>query len=490
MRFVSPLSINWHSKRASFGLLALAFSIRLYGIDIPVASWRQADTAAMARNFHENQNALAFPEIDWGGRTGFVEAEFPAFPFTVSLIYGIGGFAERYGRLLSAFTWTLSIALLYLLVSRTVDKNTALWASLYHGILPLTLFFGRAFMIESTLIACLIASVYYFSRWLDTERWPHFFAAILFTTATILLKLPSLYIGLPLLYLAWLKFGRRTLFEPAMWCFAVLVLAPPLVWYSHAHSLFTEYGSTFGIWDYGSGKWGNWNLVFSVDYWNQILFKSLAHKHFALFGFPVFVLGFFLRRRTARERVFDVWFLALLVYLLVVGQGNFVHEYYQLPVMLPAVVFAGKAHARLMAFSPVPTSASLALATCFIGASVVSLSRHGSELRDEIVARQQLSATSKILANETAADDLVLFVQSDHDPSLLYACDRKGWVAMPAELTDEFLEEKVRRGMKFLFATHENLEAVADRTQTLNDLGFYLERVSGEDDYALLKVDR
>ena len=490
VRAENLFSFNWHSKRSLFGLLVLAFAIRLFGIDTPVAHWRQADSATMARHFHENGYALAFPQIDWGGPTGYVESEFPAYPFAVALIYRSIGFSERYGRLLSALMWILSLVFLYLLVSRLVDKNTALWAALYHGILPLNLYFGRAFMPEATLIACLVASVYFFSRWLVNESWLHFFSVCFFTSAAILLKLPSLYIGLPLLYLAWLKFGRRTLLKPEIWGFAVLVLVPPLIWYFHAHRIFAQYGTTFGIWDYGSGKWGNWSLVFSLDYWVQIVFQSMAHKHFALFGFPVFVFGLFLRRRTASERVFDVWLVAMLVYLIIAGRGNFVHEYYQLPLMLPAVVFAGKVHARFMTSPPYRTPASLALTACFIGAALVSLVRHNSELEDENRAAAELRETSTLLAAETDENDLILFLQPSHDPSLLYACDRRGWLAMPSELDEAFLLDKVRRGATYVFGTHESVEAMLAGFPQTAELGFYLEPSGSDENHILLKVDR
>ena len=39
-------------------------------------SWRQADTAAMARNYYENGHNFFYPQIDWGGNSaGFVETD-------------------------------------------------------------------------------------------------------------------------------------------------------------------------------------------------------------------------------------------------------------------------------------------------------------------------------------------------------------------------------------------------------------------------------
>ena len=58
-----------------FGLLC-----RLYNLTAPFLdyhSWRQTDTAAIARNFYYNGFNILYPQIDWGGAgPGYVESEF------------------------------------------------------------------------------------------------------------------------------------------------------------------------------------------------------------------------------------------------------------------------------------------------------------------------------------------------------------------------------------------------------------------------------
>ena len=50
----------------------VAGSLRLVNLTAPVLghhSWRQADTAAMARNFVEERFNILYPAIDWRGAT-------------------------------------------------------------------------------------------------------------------------------------------------------------------------------------------------------------------------------------------------------------------------------------------------------------------------------------------------------------------------------------------------------------------------------------
>ena len=78
-------------KRWIWAIVLLAIGVRLYHISFPVAgwhSWRQADTAAIARNLYQNGFNLLYPQIDWGGNSpGYVESEFQLYPFLVALLY-------------------------------------------------------------------------------------------------------------------------------------------------------------------------------------------------------------------------------------------------------------------------------------------------------------------------------------------------------------------------------------------------------------------
>jgi hypothetical protein len=116
--------------------------------------------------------------------------------------------------------------------------------------------------------------------------------------------------------------GAALVRRPALWLFLVLVLAPVALWYAHAHALYREGGVTFGIWEYGSDKWGNWRLVASGDFWNGVLLRSLAERHLTWAGVPLALAGLFLPRVGRRGGLVDWWLVALGVYLVVVARGT------------------------------------------------------------------------------------------------------------------------------------------------------------------------
>jgi 4-amino-4-deoxy-L-arabinose transferase-like glycosyltransferase len=446
-------------KDAIFFLLALAFALRIYNIDSPIIghhAWRQADTAAMARNFYENGYKLLYPQIDWGGdSSGYVETEFPIYPFIVALFYKFFGVFELYGRLLSVIFSLVALYFLYLLARKYTDENTALWSCFFFTILPLNVYFSRAFMPESALIMSSILGVYFFSQWLALGKWRYFILSLSFITLACLLKIPTLYLGLPIFYLAWLKFGRKILTQWSLWVYALSVFICVGAWYYHAHQIFLQYGHTFGIWGYGTDKWGNWNMLITLKFWNKILFQHLAEKHITWPGFPVFLIGLLMKRQTKREKIFDLWLIAVVIYFIIVAKGNYVHDYYQLPFMIPAVVYIGKVYARY--FRPtilLRNKASLMLAISLLGILSCGTYRYYSLMKKEDIRFSDKFELSKYVKHYTKKNSLIIAIDKG-DPTLLYLSDRKGWRAHPEQINNSFLDKKIQRGAKYVVGTYE-----------------------------------
>ena len=116
MAAAAPASASKPATTLPLGLpLLVGASLRLIQIQAPILgihSWRQADTAAMARNFAEQGMNLLLPQIDWGGAgSGVVEAEFPLYPYAVALLYRLFGVQEWLARGLSVLCSLLTIVL-------------------------------------------------------------------------------------------------------------------------------------------------------------------------------------------------------------------------------------------------------------------------------------------------------------------------------------------------------------------------------------------
>jgi 4-amino-4-deoxy-L-arabinose transferase-like glycosyltransferase len=445
-------------------ILLIALVVRLYHIDFPVGgfqAWRQADTAAMARNFYENGFNFLYPQIDWGGNTpGYVETEFPAYSFLVALLYSIFGQSDVWGRLLSVLFALATIYFLFRLVTIISGEKVALWTASIYAILPLNVFYTRAFMPESAMLMCSVLGVYYFVQWLDTGKKRYWLGSLVFISLAALLKIPTLYLGLPLFFLAWQRYRLGILRNPRLWAFCMLVLGFVALWYYHAHHIYIQSGLSFGIWFFGEDKWGIGSPLLTFKFYNDVFFKSIAERHLTYAGFIPFVIGLFLPRTSERERLFDWWLVALLVFFAVVTVGNQVHEYYQLPFVIPAVVYVAKtfhyffSSGKLVEYWSRKRGMVIALSLCLIAFPILSFLRVQNFMKGERLD-SSLFKLAAAVKTSTSPGDLVIAVDRG-DPLLLYQSARKGWHSWPCGLNHESVLARARLGAKYLIADKQS----------------------------------
>lgn len=438
-------------RTAIFWLLLAVLGVRLFHLDSPIigyTAWRQADTAAVARNFHENGHDLLRPQIDWGGAgSGYVEMEFPFYSYLVAQAYRLTGVREWWGRLLSALCWTALVAAMHELAAAVAGRRVALWTALFTGFLPLNIFYGRAFMPEAMFLAGLAGSLVFFHRWLERGSWWWLLLSWLGATLACLLKIPNLYIGLPLAYLAFREHGWSFLRKPAILLFAAGLLTVVGLWYRHAFALGQESGNSFGIFYYGVDKWGQWGLLGTWNYWNSILFRSLAERHLTWPGLALVLAGFLFHRRGRNLGVFGAWLVAIFVYLLVVQGGNLAHEYYQLALALPLTFVMALGVDRLLDQGRTGRVAAglLVLSVALLG--VVRLNEYFL-VREDPAASCDL-ALARHISTHTAPHELGVFLNQGN-PVVLYLAHRMGWSAGPEPLSRSLVVARAEQGASFL----------------------------------------
>lgn len=428
-------------------ILILAAVLRWVQIDSPPVgrhAWRQSDTASVARNFHRHDSRLLYPQIDWEV-PGYVEMEFPIYPWTASRLYGLFGESEALARALSVLGSLVTIVLLCLLVARILNRRTALWSALLYAILPANLFFGRAIMPESWMLAAGVGGLYGFVRWIDTGSRLAYWLALIATTLACLLKPTSLFLGLPLLWLAWQKWGTRSFAQLRLWLFAFLVSAALVLWYGHAYRLGQEYGASFHVLTAaGADKWGTWSLLVDPSFYHRVFVGYLGERLLTWVGWPMFLVGLTLRRRSSAERLFDVWLLAVTIVLLLASGGSYQHEYYSLPLVLPAVVFMSKVFDREW------ESYRVWLVAALIAIVALSGYRYLGALADE----RRFGVDSQVaetLRSQTAPEDLLISCHGAN-PVWLYLADRRGWGRDCDRLDRDDLEDLIARGASYLVA--------------------------------------
>jgi 4-amino-4-deoxy-L-arabinose transferase-like glycosyltransferase len=413
-------------------IVVAAFVVRLIGIDQPFIdpwSWRQSDVAAIARNFLENGFHFTRPQIDWAGNErGFVGTEFPILPFIAALFYKSVGVQEWVGRIQGVVLFTAALPFFFGLVRRIFGEVAAVWATFFYAFAPLSIVASRAFMPDMPSLSLAIIGIYFFLRWLEEDRFRWLVSAALLVSLALLIKLPTAIVGAPLLYLA----SRRDMLPhvpdvqkhvpPAnvfarweLWFFAAVALVPSALWYWHAYRIAAHfYPHHF----FGAGGFRIMGLAWYWEIIRQTVFSSLTLALSALA-----LLGALAVPRGKYTRLFHWWLAAMLLFIFLAGYGNR-HQWYQLPLVPIAAVFAGCACAWVAARARIPRTL-LALGAMLLGLSF-SISSYFCVQPFYRPAAAALRNLGLELSEATTSTALII-AATDGDPTVFYYAHRKGW---------------------------------------------------------------
>src|SRR5881394_3023017 len=193
------------TTKLAITLSILAVVLRFILLDQPYIdrwSWRQSDVAAIARNFANNGFRFAYPQIDWAGSApGYVGTEFPILPFVAAICYKFAGIHEWIGRIQAVILFAVSLPFFFLLVREIFGSTAAVWATFFYCFTPLNVFAGRSFMPDVPSLSFAIVGLYFFLRWVEHGKSSSFVAAAIAISLSFLIKITSIVIALPILYL-------------------------------------------------------------------------------------------------------------------------------------------------------------------------------------------------------------------------------------------------------------------------------------------------
>jgi 4-amino-4-deoxy-L-arabinose transferase-like glycosyltransferase len=432
-RFVKTRCVSARIKWLLFFIVVAAFAVRLLGIQQPFIdpwSWRQSDVAAIARNYFENGFHFARPQIDWAGNErGYVGTELPILPFVAALLYKSFGVQEWVGRIQGVLFFVVALPFFFGLVRRIFGEMAALWATFFYAFAPLSIVASRAFMPDVPSLSLAIIGIYFFLRWVEAERFGWMILSAILVSLALLIKAPTAIIGAPLFYLVVTAvYDRRKSSEGQdgghrpplqlqrweLWVFAAIALAPSAIWYWHAHRIAERFypHHFFGA--------GGFQIMSLEWYWGIIRQTTFSSLSLVLFTFAV--VGGIVAPRGKYTRLFHWWLGAMLLFIFVVGYGNR-HQWYQLPLVPIAAVFAGCACAWI-ARTGIPRPVFVLGAFLLIGSFAVSSWFCVQPLYRPAAA--SLRDLGLELEEATTANSLII-AATDGDPTVFYYAHRKGW---------------------------------------------------------------
>jgi hypothetical protein len=330
-------------------LLFLAFLVRLYRIDAPLAdwhSWRQADTAAVSRNFIKNGYDLLHPRYDDlssipSGREnpqGYRFVEFPIYNLAHAFLAQQFPFysLEWWGRMVSIIFSLGSLVLIYLLVRKYLGKLTAFLAAFFFAFLPFNIFYSRAILPEPMMIFTSLGMVYFFSLWLEGKglSFLYYFLFVFLAAISLLLKPFTALIFPVLFYLAWQKW-RFGLFKKWPLYSAIVAIIPFLLW-RWWMSYFPE-GIPASSWLFNLE-----GIRFKGAFFRWIFGERLGKLILGFWGLVLFALGIVNKIKAKEGWFFHWWLIGILAYFSVFAGGNITHDYYQILAIPIICIFLAK----------------------------------------------------------------------------------------------------------------------------------------------------
>lgn len=453
--------------------VALAFAAQMAVLshrDVVILEWRPADLAAIALNYYRNGFDFLHPQILWGGNgPGYVEMEFPLLPYCIAVLYSVFGVHDWIALVIPVICGIGLAVAVNRFTRHFFGPAAGFIAGLFVATAPTWLAMSTGLWPDAPPVFCGTLGLYLLARWVDDGSMQRFVAAAGLVSLAILLKLTSLYLGLPILFLFWMKYRQQLWGAPQVYLFAILVLLPPVLWYAHAYRLFLQYQNTFGIIASGYMKFGNAALFTDPRFYVKTVIR-VALFHTTPLGFLLMAIGIVRPPDRPAAYLFHVWLAAVLVYFLVAAQGVYLGHYqYALPIVPPSAALAARglvilfrkleferpidlpASGRTVAVAGVVLLAANAMAANYI------LEARGMDFRQLSLEKMR---TGKALAGLTSPGDLVIVVDADMDdrtpqtsmtpPEVFYFSGRRGWYRSMAWLTPEAIEDLRRQGARYL----------------------------------------
>lgn len=420
-----------HEWLAVAVLLIVCVGARSYKITAPLAdwhSWREADTAAVARNFVKAKFDLLYPQSDsllalneagLPNPNRYFINEFPFYNAVVAVLYKMFGVNTAIGRGVSIFFAALGAFFLYLLTRKLAGVGIALLALGYYALNPYNIYYGRFFTPDPTFVALSIISLYWCVRWVESKKLVHGLLLMVAFGLAMLVKPYAAFMAIPIAYWVLINWKMAAFRRPDVYLVALGSFLPLVLWRYHL-SLHPEasFASTWLM--NGDG------IRFKGSFFRWIIFDRFNRLIFATGGFVLFVVGFLSSYMKKNYSFFFVWALAVLTYITVFAKGNVNHDYYQLPIMPVGAVLVALGSAALIKMGK--TALQKWVNGGFVGILLIlSLAFGWFEVRGFFNINNPAIVEAGTKVDEITEKDALVIADYQGDPAFLYQTNRYGW---------------------------------------------------------------
>jgi len=445
-------------------ILVIGLAFRLYKINTPLAdfhSWRQVDTAAVARNFVRNGFDLLHPHYDdlssiqsgVDNPEGLRFVEFPLYNAGFALLAKFFPVLplEIYGRLVSIIASLVVIAIIYYLLIKENSRLSAIAASLIYATFPFFVFFSRVVLPESTALATIFLAIFFqyqYSLKNSSWRFIFYFLSIVFFAAGLLIKPTVIFYGLVIFYLFIKKFKGAAFKKIEFYLYFILAALPFLFWRNYIQAFPQAVPASEWLLFSVNTPNGLQKIFFRPSFFRWIFFERINNLIFGGLATGFFIIGCLKKQK-------NIFLMTILLsafaYVFTFQGGNLQHAYYQTLIFPALAIFAGIGISLIINQQKIFINYFV---SSLVIVGVLGLSWFFSyyNVKDYYSYSQDLISIARIIKSLTLPEDKII-TDTIGDTTLLYLADRKGF---PAPI-QEFPELKAK-GLKYFVTMQSDVK--------------------------------
>lgn len=457
-----------------FFIAIVALIFRLYKINTPLAdlhSWRQADTAAVARNFVRNGFNLLLPRYDdlsniQSGKDnpqGLRFVEFPIYNASFALLYKAFPALplEIWGRITTIIFSLIIIFIIYYLVLKESGRLTAIISSLIYAVFPFFVFFSRVVLPDTMAISMTLISIFFL--YLYSQNKAPLMNIILYLLSlvtfalSILIKPMVIFYGLTLIYCFIKKYKFKVIKQIHFYLFFLISLLPFILWRIYIKQYPEGIPENTWLIFLTNSFEGKKVIFFRPAFFRWIFFERINNLILGGYVSVFFILGIL---RKHKSSLLISLLISAFLYIFTFQGGNVQHEYYQILILPVLAMFIGLGVDLLLLKTNKLFINRYVLSIAILIIFLLSVFFSFYQVRNYYGYPQDLIHISKIIKTLTKPEDRII-TDTLGDTTLLYLSERRGSPA-PYKEFDDFKKDGYSY---FLTMKHEVVEHLKEENK-------------------------
>ncbi len=436
---------NWGSRILFILLFIIALTARLYRIDNSLTewfSWRQTDTAAVARFLLEDDFNLLKPRyydlsnIQSGldNPQGLRMVELPLYNALFAAGYRLWPVVslEIWGRIITIVFSLMTLWVIFYLLQREFGLLEAFFAGLFFAVSPYVVFYSRAILPDMPAVSTILLSIFFIYRFFYAHAWFNFVLSVVFAATALLIKPTVIFYLLVCLYFLYQKSYKRGEMKFALiLIYLFCAVMPVFLWRNYIRAFPEGIPANNWLLTSVNTPQGLENIFLKPAFFRWVFFERI--NNLILGGYLVFfvTLALFVYRNK-RLNIHYPFTAAAALYLLVFQGGNVQHDYYQIIITPSLAILLGVGAGWFLRQRDLTAFVWRYLAVLLILVSSLFFSFY--QVKGFYNEREDLLLTADIIRSFTDKDDIII-TDSQGDTTLLYLSDRRGYPAPYKDLS-------------------------------------------------------